>query len=161
MTGTDLSRPAARGWTAKDGEFADFMAARQAALLRTAYLLTGDPVEARELATSTLGKLNLAWAGVRSGEGADVFLRRVMFRAHTSPWRRLGSSRRTAQHQTGGSDLWRAVGALPARQRALVVLCHYEGLVESEAAEVLGISLKRATSLLAQARESLGVPAAA
>lgn len=142
----------------RDVELADLMAARQAALLRTAYLLTGDPRTARDLVTDSLARLHLSWDEVRSGEGADAFLRRVMFRSVTS-WRHRWSGSRTASRQVEGSDLWRAVRSLPARQRALVVLSHYEGLSEGEAAGVLGISERRAHSLVARARATLGVVA--
>jgi len=145
------------GRRGRDEEFADFMAAHQTALLRTAYLLTGDPGCARELVTDSLGRLHLSWDEVRSGEGADAFVRRVMFRAHTSRWRRLRSRLRSAPPQGEGSDLWRAIRSLPARQRALVVLGHYEGLSDGEAADVLGMSVNRARSLAAKARAALGV----
>ncbi len=146
------------GQRGRDEELADFMAARQAALLRTAYLLTGDPGSARELVTDSLGRLHLSWDEVRSGEeGADAFVRRVMFRAHTSRWRRVRSGPRPAPPQAEDSDLWRAIRSLPPRQRALVVLGHYEGLSDSEAADVLGMTVNRASSLAAKARAALGV----
>lgn len=141
----------------RDEELADFMAARQGALLRTAYLLTGDPGSARELVTDSLGRLHLSWDEVRSGEGAEAFVRRVMFRAHTSRWRRFRPGPRPAPPRDTDSALWRAVRALPPRQRALVVLGHYEGLSDSEAADVLGMSVSRASSLTAKARAALGV----
>ena len=145
------------GHRGRDEEFADFMAARQAALLRTAYLLTGDPGSARELVTDSLGRLHLSWDEVRSEEGADAFVRRALFRAHTSRWSRLRSGQRPAPPQAKDSDLWRAIRSLPPRQRALVVLGHYEGLSDSEAADVLGMSVNRASSLAAKARAALGI----
>jgi RNA polymerase sigma factor (sigma-70 family) len=145
------------GHRGRDEELADFVAARQTALLRTAYLLTGDPGSARELVTDSLGRLDLSWDEVRSAEGADAFVRRVLFRAHTSRWKRLRPSSRSAPSQVRDSDLWRAIRSLPPRQRALVVLCHYEGLSVSEAADVLGVSVNRASSLAAKASASLGV----
>ena len=38
-------------------------------------------------------------------------------------------------------DVWTALGRLPRRQRAAVVLRYYEGLTEHETAEVLGCSV--------------------
>jgi len=145
------------GRRGRDEDFADFMAARQSALLRTAYLLTGDPGSARELVTDSLGRLHLSWEEARSGVGADAFVRRVLFRAHTSRWRRLRSRPRSAPPHAEDSDLWRAIRSLPPRQRALVVLGRYEGLSDSEAADVLGISVNCASSLAAKARAALGV----
>jgi RNA polymerase sigma factor (sigma-70 family) len=38
-------------------------------------------------------------------------------------------------------ELWQALGALPARQRAVIVLRYFEDLSETETASVLGVSL--------------------
>ncbi|CAN5313808.1 RNA polymerase sigma factor [soil metagenome] len=48
-----------------------------------------------------------------------------------------------------------AVAALPARQRAAIVLCHYQGLSQSEAAGVMGVGEDAYESLLARGRRSL------
>ena len=45
--------------------------------------------------------------------------------------------------------------ALPERQRAALVLCHYQGLSQSEAAEILNISVEALESLLSRARRRL------
>jgi len=168
MTRTARTRPAdARpGLPAQEENLADFVAAREAALLRTAYLITGDPASARKLVTDSLGKLYLSWDGVRSGEEPEAFVRRVMVRAASSPRRlrrrRWPGFRRARPHPDGGgSELWRAILTLPAKQRALIVLLHHEGLSESEAADVLGLRVDRARSLAATARQRLGVQAAA
>ena len=48
-----------------------------------------------------------------------------------------------------------AIGELPARQRAALVLCYYEGLSNGEAAEVLEMSVSAVESLLVRARRNL------
>jgi RNA polymerase sigma-70 factor (ECF subfamily) len=48
-----------------------------------------------------------------------------------------------------------ALANLPARQRAAVVLVHYQGLGNPEAADVLGIGVEAVESLLSRARRSL------
>lgn len=48
-----------------------------------------------------------------------------------------------------------AFDALPERQRAALGLCHYEGLSNIEAADILGISVDALESLLSRARRSL------
>ncbi len=48
-----------------------------------------------------------------------------------------------------------AIETLPDRQRAALVLCHYEGLSNIEAAAVLEISVGALESLLVRARRSL------
>jgi RNA polymerase sigma-70 factor (ECF subfamily) len=44
---------------------------------------------------------------------------------------------------------------LPERQRSALVLCHYQGLSQSEAAEILDISVEALESLLSRARRRL------
>ena len=48
-----------------------------------------------------------------------------------------------------------ALSALPDRQRAAIVLTHYEGLSGKEAGEVLGVSVDALESLLARGRRTL------
>ena len=48
-----------------------------------------------------------------------------------------------------------AVAALPERQRAALALCHFEGMSNVEAAEVLGLSVGAVESLLVRARRAL------
>lgn len=49
----------------------------------------------------------------------------------------------------------KAVAALPERQRAAVMLVHYQGLTNIEAAEIMQISVDALESLLARARGTL------
>ena len=48
-----------------------------------------------------------------------------------------------------------AVAGLPERQRAAIVLCHYQGLSQAEAAAVMGIGEAAYESLLARGRRRL------
>lgn len=54
-----------------------------------------------------------------------------------------------------GARVGAAVAALPERQRAALVLCHYEGMTNIEAAAVLELSVGALESLLVRARRSL------
>jgi RNA polymerase sigma-70 factor (ECF subfamily) len=49
----------------------------------------------------------------------------------------------------------REVGALPERQRTALALCHYQGLRNIEAAEIMELSVEALESLLARARRTL------
>ncbi len=48
-----------------------------------------------------------------------------------------------------------ALMAIPERQRSAVILCHYQGLSNKEAASVLGVSVDALESLLARGRRNL------
>lgn len=48
-----------------------------------------------------------------------------------------------------------ALSALPERQRAAIVLCHFEAMTNIEAAEALEISVEALESLLARGRRAL------
>ena len=48
-----------------------------------------------------------------------------------------------------------ALAALPETQRVAVTLCHYQGLSNREAAEVIGVSVDALESLLARGRRAL------
>jgi RNA polymerase sigma-70 factor (ECF subfamily) len=48
-----------------------------------------------------------------------------------------------------------AMQTLPRSQRAAIALCHYQGLRNVEAAEVLGVSVEALESILARGRRRL------
>ena len=134
-------------------DFDSWMAARQARMLRTAYLLTGDVHAAEDLTQTTLAKVYLAWDRVSAARSVDAYARKIMVNEHTSMWRRLWRQREVvsdtrssdlpvpAEEYDGvAADLWSAVRALPERQRAVIVLRYYEQLSEAETADALGVT---------------------
>ena len=153
--------------------FREYVAARSAALLRTAYLLTGNRSDAEDLLQTALAKTYLAWDRIRDREALDGYVRRVMVNTRTSWWRRRRVEAYSADvlPERGGPDateavvlhdaLWTALADLPKRQRAMVVLRYYEDLNEAETADVLGVSIgtvKSTTSrALAKLRDSSGL----
>jgi len=50
-----------------------------------------------------------------------------------------------------------AVAALPAAQRTAILLCHYQGLRNGDAACAMGLTLEALESLLARARRSINL----
>lgn len=48
-----------------------------------------------------------------------------------------------------------AIGHLPERQRSALLFCHYQGLSNKQAAEILDISVEALESLLSRARRTL------
>ena len=137
-----------------DAEFTAYLEARQGALLRTAYLLTGDQHQAEDVLQTALAKLYLSWDKVRDRGAIDAYVRRIVVNETTSAWRRPWHRRERAtdripetavhhdQYDDGGSAaLWDVVRSLPPRARAVVVLRYYEQLSEAETAQTLGISV--------------------
>lgn len=133
-------------------EFREFVAARSAALLRTAYLLAGDWATAEDLLQTALTKTYLAWKRLGGIEAVEPYARRVLVNTSTSWWRRRWHGERpTAElperaiadetdRQLERDLLWRHLRALPARQRAVLVLRFYEDLSEAQTAALLDIS---------------------
>ena len=156
-------------------EFREFVAARSSSLLRTAYLMTGTRADAEDLLQTALAKTFVAWRRVREADNPEAYVRRVMLNTRTSSWRRRKVAEQPyadvpdrpgddAYAQTDLHDaLWRALGTLGRRQRAVLVLRYYEQLSEAEIADALGISVgtvkSQASRALATLRENAGLAA--
>ena len=63
---------------ARDDEFADFVAARYRALVRTGLLLTGDAGHLEDLAQSALIRTYRAWPRLREPASAESYARKVL-----------------------------------------------------------------------------------
>jgi RNA polymerase sigma-70 factor (sigma-E family) len=147
--------------------FRTYVAARSPALLRTAYLLSGNRADAEDLLQTALAKTYLSWDRIREREALDGYVRRIMVNTHTSWWRRRKvdeyptadlpeRSQREATEDVDLHDaLWTALASLPKRQRAMVVLRYYEDLTEAETADVLGVSVGTVKSTTSRALHKL------
>jgi len=152
-----------------DGEFESFVRARTPALLRSAYLLTGDEHLAEDLVQSALARTHRSWRRLRCTGNAEAYTRRTMYHLQVSWWRR----RRVAEVLTGepvdndpaaagnsGAVALRlllrdALALLTARQRAVLILRYFEDLSERQAAELLGISVGTVKSQTSKALAKL------
>ncbi|WP_018348856.1 SigE family RNA polymerase sigma factor [Longispora albida] len=150
---------------ASDG-FEEFFRERSAALLRYAYVLTGNAHDAADLTQEALARLRGAWHRVRRDTSPEGYVRTTMVRLHVSWWRRkrrewLAASvpeRPVVAHPAqAGGDLWRAMETLPARQRVILVLRYYEDRPDQEIAEALGISAVTVRSQASRALAKLRV----
>ena len=151
----------------RDAEFTAYLHARQARLLRTAYLLMGDQHQAEDLLQTAFAKLYLAWDKVHDRESVDAYVRRILVNEHHSLWRRpwtrlerptgeLPDTAVTDSYDEGvGAAVWRVVQTLPRKARAVVVLRYYEQLTEAETAEALGISVGTVKSQCSRALAAL------
>lgn len=151
-------------------EFDAFVAARSTALLRTAVLLTRDVGLAEDLVQTALAKTWFAWKRIEGHP--EAYVRRVLVNTYASWWRRKWNGERPTEQlpeSHGGhdrydsrrvddrTDLWAALGRLPKRQRAIVVLRHYEDLSEQETAEIMGCSVGTVKSQASRALAKLRV----
>lgn len=179
VAGTTGPAAAARG--SADTEFAAFVTAHQGELLRTAWLLVGDPHRAEELTQQALVRTYVAWP--RARQAPVPYARRVLVNLRTDTWRRRrrdvlvaevpddatpSGSRSTpvvADVHADRDELVRALAVLTARQRRVVVLRHLVGLSEAEVAEELGIGVgtvkSTASRALARLREQMTTDRAA
>ena len=133
--------------------FSDLVATRSTALLRTAYLVVGDHQLAQDLVQESLVKTYVAWPRLRDVTKAEAYARRTIVTTAIS-WRRRRSFHERPvlaipeQAQPDRTDafatrdlLWAQVRALPARQRAALVLRYYEDLSESDTAQLMGCAV--------------------
>lgn len=153
---------------ADEASFAEYVTVRSPALLRTAYLLTGNHHDAEDLVQGSLIKVVARWR--RIADHPDPYVRKVMVNEHISRWRgrrwRELNVDRFPDRGALGPDLVErealraALGGLAPRQRAVIVLRYFEDLTERETAEVLGIAIgtvkSQARDALARLRDALG-----
>ena len=142
--------------------FDDFVRARRRALLRTAYLLTGQHADAEDLVQVALVKAVPHWR--RIADNPEPYVRRVLARESVSRWRRrrwrevssavLPETAHLDADVAAKEDLRRALASLAPRQRAVIVLRYFEDLSVAETAEALGIAAGTVTS---QTRDALRV----
>jgi RNA polymerase sigma-70 factor (sigma-E family) len=140
-------------------DFEQFVAARSAALLRTAYLLTGSHQDAEDLVQVALLKAVPRWSRIREHE---PYVRRILLHESVSRWRRRRwretSTESLPELAAAGTDLdarlalRQALTRLAPRQRAVIVLRYFDDLTEAQTAEMLGISVGTVKS---QARDAI------
>ncbi|WP_328993424.1 SigE family RNA polymerase sigma factor [Kribbella sp. NBC_01245] len=151
----------------EQADLRDYVIARKAALLRTAYLLSGDWHKAEDLVSMTVLKLYGSWRKVRAAAYPDAYVRRILVRVFLQEKRH--PSRR--EHPTDllpetasapattdldhREDLRRLLDRMPPRQRAVLVLRYYDDLSIEQTAEVLGCSAGAVKSLTVRAIDSI------
>jgi RNA polymerase sigma-70 factor (sigma-E family) len=133
-------------------DFEQFVATYADDLLRTAYLIVWDENEAEDLVQECLLKVARRWPRVRRMEQPRAYARRILVNLAIDGAR--GRGRRRSELESNAvarptvvdplpsldtrAELLQALGQLPARQRAVLVLRFFNDLTEAEVAEVLG-----------------------
>ncbi|MED7954841.1 SigE family RNA polymerase sigma factor [Streptomyces sp. BE303] len=162
---------------AKDGEFLELVAGHTGRLYRSACLLTsGDTHYAEDLVQEALGRMYVlwrrsAWTGGRYRvENPGAYAHTVMVRTFLAQQRRRSSGERPTGElpERAGREADRALrltlldalGGLPPKDRAVLVLRYWEDRSVEETAEVLRVSSgavrTRTTRALARLRAQFG-----
>jgi RNA polymerase sigma-70 factor (sigma-E family) len=148
-----------------DEQFAAFVAASGPALLRFAYLLCRDSARAEDLVQSALERMLRRWRSGAVAANPTAYARKVITNEYLG-WRRLRASTEVSLvDEQPVADavalvderdrVWRLIGTLPARSRAVLVLRYYEGLPDREIALVLDCAEATVRSLAARALSTL------
>jgi RNA polymerase sigma-70 factor (sigma-E family) len=155
----------------RDAEYTEYVTARLPSLRRLAAVLCDDWQRADDLVQATLTTLYVHWGRAGAALHPDAYARAVLVREflheRRSAWvkrvslgGRVADSPAAAVDHDAVLDLRAAVVALPARQRATLVLRFYCDLSVDQAAESLGCSpgtVKSQTAkALAAVRRALG-----
>jgi RNA polymerase sigma-70 factor (sigma-E family) len=150
-------------------EFKDYVVARKAAMLRTAYLVSGNWHWAEDIVSTAMVKLYTSWRRAREVEHLDAYVRQIVIRVYLDeqrrPWRREyptevlpepthaeGAVDGLTAHRT---DLRRLLAQMPARQRAVLVLRFFDDLSVAQTAKALGCSETAAKTLTIRALNSI------
>ena len=148
--------------------FDEFVAVRSPSLLRTAWLLTGDPQLAEDLVQTALTKTWTHWTSVRRSDQPEVYVRQVMAHTYASWWRRKWRGEVSTDQLPDSpvadlaldavdvrESMRRALSTLPRGQRAVVVLRHFDDLTEAQTAQALRCSVGTVKSQHSRAMATL------
>jgi RNA polymerase sigma-70 factor (sigma-E family) len=142
-------------------EFDRFVADAADGLLRSAYLVVWDFAEAEDLLQECLFKVARRWPRVRAMEQPVAYARKVLINLALDEGRRRtrqqselapSAALHIDQRQDDGAarlfgrveasaDLIGALGELPPRQRAALVLRYFEDMSEAQVADAMGCSV--------------------
>ncbi|AWT45193.1 MULTISPECIES: SigE family RNA polymerase sigma factor [Streptomyces] len=152
-------------------EYAEFAAARAGHLYRSACLLTaGDTHLAEDLVQETLGRLYVRWSRVSRADNPAAYAQTTLTRTFLAHKRLRRSTERSTdvlpETAAAASDaslrltLLQALGRLPVKDRAVVVLRYWEDRSVQETAAALNFSSAavrtRCVRALARLRQLLG-----
>ena len=145
--------------------FDAFVAARGAALMRTASLLTGNRAAAEDALQEALTRVAMRWPKVIRGGAPEPYVRRVLYTVVVDEWRRRrrldvqpvdpndGAASVDIAHSVSDTlVLNQALARITPRQRVVLVLRYYDDLTEVQTAEMLGCS---ASTVKSQTKHAL------
>jgi RNA polymerase sigma-70 factor (sigma-E family) len=135
-------------------DFHRFVAESTDGLVRTAYLIVWDLPEAEDLVQETLFKVARRWPKVSRMDHPVAYARRILVNLALDGGTKRSRRRAELSERQPGQpvapaatpseahdDLYAALGELPPRQRAVLVLRYFLDLPEAETAAALQCSL--------------------
>jgi len=152
--------------------FEQWVAMRETALLRTAWLLTGEAALAEDLVQTALLRCWPRWARIVRLENPEAYVRQVMARTYVSWWRRRWRGEIPTEHlpeqaQEPAEDARQdraavvaALARLPRGQRAVLVLRFAEDMSEAQTALALSCSVGTVKSQSSRGLRALRADAA-
>jgi len=165
MDPDDYVEPAALGKSESGPDFREFFGAEYRRLAKALFLVTGDPLEADELAQEALVRVFGRWEKVREMDSPAGYLYRTALNLNRSRLRRLSFRARHALSVLPEPDLLagveardevrRHLAALPRGQREAVVLVEWLGMGAEQAGAILGIDASTVRVQLSRARRAL------
>lgn len=145
--------------------FESFFLENYERLLKTMFLLTGDPHEAEEATQDAFCRIYERWESVRGLENPVGYLHRTALNGYRSRWRHLArAAKRIAQRDPDIDPLAsvedrdqvrRALSTLSTGEREALVLVEWLGLTKREAATVLGVAEVTVRVRISRARRHL------
>jgi RNA polymerase sigma factor (sigma-70 family) len=146
------------------GSFDAFFDANYERLGKALYLVTGDPVQAEDLAQDAMLRVYERWDRVAGMASPTGYLYRTALNLHRSAVRRTRVRLRRRPRVDGTDplqavedrdDIGRLLRAIPETQRAAVVLVEWLGMTAEEAGEVLGIEAVSVRVRISRAKAAL------
>ena len=144
--------------------FDAFVQVRGRALLRFAYVLSGDAHLAEDLVQEVLARMHRRWDRVTTMQHTEAYVRTAIVRQFVS-WRRRRSATEAVRAEVpeppgavepqlgvlARDEMWRRLAGLPPAQRAVLVLRFYCDLPDDEIAAHLGCGRSTVRSQAARA----------
>lgn len=150
--------------SAEPDDFAEFVIARERALQRSAWLLTGDWALAEDLVQTALVRSWPRWERIRRRDNPEIYVRKVMVNTWLTwsrrKWRQEQASASVPDSPAPGDHaaetatrvaVQQALAALTPRQRAVLVMRIFDDMPETDVAKALGLAVGTVKSTTAQA----------
>lgn len=152
--------------SAQEDAYLEFVAARAKPLYRSAYVLAaGDTHLAEDLVQETLSRVYVHWNRVAGADSPAAYAQTVLVRSFLSLRRRRSTAERPVGNMpdsaASGPDtalrlaLLDAVGQLPPRDRAVLLLRYWEDRSIEETGSMLSMSSGAVRTRAGRARERL------